>query len=145
MNMNLGIPNSAPTYRKATLEEYQRSSFIPTKANLEKQRLGHEQTELQDRHQGKQNVHRAARSITDHDVGERRSSDSDVDPHSTATSNSLRERPSSQSYSQPEVRRLSGNFNAPTQVEVDRHNETKRSLRGKIKDWLGRSPPETVA
>lgn len=133
--MNVGIPNQAPSYHKATVEDYQRMSFVPTKANLEKRHLEEEQAALQDRRQGKRSVLNAARSNTDHDVAERKSStDSDEDPQFITTS-------SLQSYPQPDIRRLSGNFNAPTQVEVNRHNETKRSFRGKIKQWMGKSPP----
>ena len=38
-----------------------------------------------------------------------------------------------QSSPPPEVRRISGNFNAPTHVEIERHNDTAKSTRSKIK------------
>jgi hypothetical protein len=37
------------------------------------------------------------------------------------------------SSSPPEIRRISGNFNAPTHVEIERHNDTAKSARSRIK------------
>lgn len=73
-------------------------------------------------------------------------SDFNKDALST-TPKSAWERPNSQPHSRPEVKRLSGNFNAPTQVEVDHHNEIKspRGFRGTIKGWMRKSPPPLAA
>jgi hypothetical protein len=35
--------------------------------------------------------------------------------------------------SSPGVRRISGNFNAPTHVEIERHNDAAKSARSKIR------------
>ncbi|XPS73655.1 hypothetical protein M3J09_005796 [Ascochyta lentis] len=114
-----------------TLEEYQKRSFVPTKANLEERQSGQDQAALQNQQQGQ------------------RKSMSDIsnDPLSTTTPTSPRASPH-YSNSRPEVRRLSGNFNAPTYVEVERHNDTKSrrsSFKGIFKGWVKRSPPPTVA
>lgn len=51
--MNVGVPNSVSTYHKMSLEEYQRMSFVPTKANVEKRRLEQGQTATKNQLQGK--------------------------------------------------------------------------------------------
>lgn len=53
MNINVGVPNFAPSYHKMSVEEYKEMSFVPTKANLEKRRLEQEQAALQSQQQGK--------------------------------------------------------------------------------------------
>ena len=148
VRMNVGAPNFVPSYHKMSVEEYRNMSFVPTKANLEKRRLEQEEAALQDQQQSKRIVGNTARSATDHNAGERKSmSDFEKDPPSTTTSNSPRERVNSHLNYRPEVKRLSGNFNAPTHVELERHNETKspRGFRGTIKGWMKKSPPPTIA
>lgn len=145
-NMNVGAPNFVSTYHKMTLEEYQKMSFVPTKANLEKRRLEQESAALQT---GKRDDN-AGRRMTDNDAGERKSmtgSEVGEDTFSTSSTVSPSEQTDSRSNSQPKIRRLSGNFNAPTHVEVERHNDVKgsRSIRGTIKSWMKKSPPPTVA
>jgi hypothetical protein len=70
----------------------------------------------------------------------------DKDPLAT-TSHSPWERRISRSYHQPEVKHLSENFNAPTQAEVDQHNDIKglRGFRGTIKGWMRKSSPPALA
>lgn len=141
--MNVGVPNSVSTYHKMSLEEYQKMSFIPTEENLDKRGLEQGQAAMQSQPQGKR-ADNAARSITDHDADERKSmSDFEKDPLFPSTSTSPQERAKSHSHNPPEIRRLSGNFNAPTHVEVKRHNETKspRGFRETIRGWVKRSPP----
>jgi hypothetical protein len=85
--------------------------------------------------------------MADHDAGERSSANSfGKDPLSTTTSMLPIEGPNSQTSPRPEVRRVSGNFNAPTYVEVERHKDTNspRGFRGRIRSLVKRSPP-TVA
>lgn len=53
-NIHVGYANSAPSYHKMSLEEYQKMSFVPTKENPEKrQQSEQEQAALRDWHQGK--------------------------------------------------------------------------------------------
>ena len=67
--------------------------------------------------------------------------------HTSATSTSPNEQAKPLSTSRPEVGRLSGNFNAPTHVEVKRHKDTKRprSLGKMIKGWVKSPSPPTIA
>jgi hypothetical protein len=51
--MNVGVPNSVSTYHKMSLEEYQKMSFVPTKANVEKRRLEQEKAAIENQPQGK--------------------------------------------------------------------------------------------
>jgi hypothetical protein len=144
MNIQVGYANSAPSYHKMSLEEYQKTSFVPTKGNsAKKQQSEQEQATLRDWHQGTCRVSNTASKATDHNIGQR---NMDKDPLAT-TSHSPWERRISRSYHQPEVRHFSENFNAPTQAEVDHHNETKglRGFRGTIKGWMRKSSPPAVA
>lgn len=52
MNMNVGVPNSAPSYHKMNVEEYNKKSFVPTKGNLEKRRLEEAKATLQSQQRG---------------------------------------------------------------------------------------------
>lgn len=140
-NMNtVGYANSAPSYHKMSIEEYQKMSFVPTEENLaKKQHPEQEQAALRNWRQGECFVGNTASTATDHNIGQR---NMDKDPLAT-TSHSPWERQMSRSYHQPEVRHLSGNFNAPTQVEVNHHNDTRslRGFRGTIKGWIRKSSP----
>jgi hypothetical protein len=145
MNMNVGVPNSAPSYHKMTVEEYKERTFVPTKANLEKRRLERERAALK---QQSMCFYNAARTPTDHDAGhENSTSVTSEEPFSTTMLGSPEQSANLYSQARPEVRRLSGNFNAPTHVEVERHKESKglRNLKGMVKGWVKRSPPPTIA
>lgn len=90
----------------------------------------------------------AARTPTDHDAGhENSTSVTSEEPFSTTMLGSPEQSANLYSQARPEVRRLSGNFNAPTHVEVERHKESKglRNLKGMVKGWVKRSPPPTIA
>ncbi|KZM28394.1 uncharacterized protein EKO05_0004880 [Ascochyta rabiei] len=128
MNMNVGSPNSVSSYHRMTLEEYQKLSYVPTRANLEKRQLEQDQAALQDQQQDQ-------RKSRGH-ISENPLSTTLASPQAN-----------SHSSSRPEVRRLSGNFNAPTYVELERHNNTRRrrsSFREIVKGWAKKSPPPTV-
>jgi len=101
-------------------------SFVPTKDHsTKKQQSEQEQAASRDWHQGQRTMEK--------------------DPLATA-SHSYWERRISQSHHQSEVRHLSGDFNTPTQAEVDHHNETRklRGFRGTIKGWVRKSSPPAV-
>ena len=143
MNTQVGYASSAPSYHEMSIEEYQKMCFVPTKRNsANKQQSEQEQATLQGWHQGKCSVGDIASKATDHNKGQRNMS---KDPLPT-TSYSPWERRILRSHNQPEVRHLSGNFNAPTQVEVDHHDEAKslRGFRGTIKGWMRKSSSSTV-
>lgn len=143
MNIQVGYANSAPSYHKMSLEEYQKMSFVPTKDHsTKKQQSEQEQAASRDWHQGKCFVGNTANKATDHNEGQRTM---EKDPLATA-SHSYWERRISQSHHQSEVRHLSGDFNTPTQAEVDHHNETRklRGFRGIIKGWVRKSSPPAV-
>lgn len=126
---NVGAPNFSPTYHKMSTDEYKKMSFAPAKSILEEER---KQATLQDQQQGKHWADHAARSMADLDP--------EQDPLSTKA-NSL------QSRSDYQRTRLSGTFNAPTYVEISRHNEAKdtRGFRDTIKRWTKKGPPPAVA
>ena len=143
MNIQVGYANSAPSYHKMSLEEYQKMSFVPTKDHsTKKQQSEQEMATLRDWHQGKCLVGNTASKATDHNQGQH---NMDNDPLTT-TPHSPWERRILRSHNQSEVGHLSGNFNAPTQAEVDHHDETKklRGFRGKIKGWVRKSSPPAV-
>lgn len=120
---------------------------VPTQANLEKGRSEEEQTALWDQGQGKR-VGTVTGSMADHGTDQKKwMSDSSEDPLSTKSTSPPWERANAHSTARPEVRHLSGNFNAPTTIELERHNKTKksRSFRGTIKAWVKKSPPSTIA
>jgi len=101
-------------------------SYVPTKGDsTKKQQSEQEMATLRDWHQGQRNM--------------------DNDPLTT-TPHSPWERRIVRSHNQSEVGHLSRNFNAPTQSEVDHHDETKklRGFRGKIKGWVRKSSPPAV-
>ena len=145
--MNVRVPNSVPSYHKMTVEEYKDMSFVPTKANLEKRRLEHAKATSPSQQQGRC-VDNGGSILTDYNADQCKSmSDISEDPFSSATSTSPQDQANLHSSSRPEVGSVSGNFNAPTHVEVKRHQDTKRSrsFSKMIKGWVKKSSPPTIA
>lgn len=142
-----GTTNSVSLHHRMILEDDEKMSFASTKPNLEKRRMEQEHVALQSQQQSKR-IDNAEGSMTDH-IADQTESMSDIaeDPLSPTMLTSPWEQATSHSNNLPEVRRLSGNFNAPTHVEGKRHNDLKspRGFRGAVKGWVKRSPSSTVA
>ncbi len=143
MNINVGTPNSVPAYHKMTVEDYNRMTSIRTQPDLERRRPGQEQIALQIQQQEGRCALSVKGTTVDHDAGQEKPV-CDIGPLSTTASSSPHVRANSHPSSWPEVRRLSGNFNSPTDVEMERHAKSPRSLRMTIKGWVKKSPPSTV-